>query len=62
MWMRLLLAGLLATSATSCSTSGAATDCAAWSPIYVSRADVLTDETARQILAHNLTGRALCGW
>ena len=31
-------------------------------PIYVSRADVLTDRTAEQILAHNETGRKRCGW
>lgn len=31
-------------------------------PIYVSRADVLTDDTAESILAHNETGRDRCGW
>jgi hypothetical protein len=29
-------------------------------PIYVAEADVLTDGTARQVLAHNRTWAALC--
>lgn len=36
--------------------------CAAFAPILVSKDDVLTDGTAKQILAHNLTGEVLCGW
>lgn len=31
-------------------------------PIYIGRADVLTDKTADQILAHNLVGSRLCDW
>lgn len=31
-------------------------------PIRPSRADQLTDGTARQILTHNETGARLCGW
>jgi hypothetical protein len=31
-------------------------------PIYVDKADVLSDETAATILAHNRTGAKLCGW
>lgn len=31
-------------------------------PIFVSKSDVLTDETARAILAHNQTGAKNCGW
>ncbi|OZI61541.1 hypothetical protein CAL28_19860 [Bordetella genomosp. 11] len=31
-------------------------------PIYVDPADVLTDGTAKQILAHNLAGAKNCGW
>ena len=50
----LLLAG--------CGTDGRATDCAWARPIYVSRSDTLTDGTARQILAHNETGKTMCGW
>mgnify|MGYP007126101922 CR=1 FL=1 len=46
----------------SCSNAGPATSeyCALAKPIYVSRADVLTDETARQIYAHNETWREIC--
>jgi hypothetical protein len=36
--------------------------CEAWRPILRSQEDVLSVETARAILAHNLTGRRLCGW
>lgn len=45
-----------------CSATGGGTSCAAWRPIYVSRADVLTEGTARQVLAHNETGRRLGCW
>lgn len=46
-----------------CATGGPGTDaCGPWRPIYVSRADVLTEGTARQVLAHNETGARLCGW
>jgi hypothetical protein len=31
-------------------------------PIYVSKSDVLSDDTAKAILAHNLTGAKICGW
>jgi hypothetical protein len=30
-------------------------------PIYVSKQDVFTDETAREILALNLTWKSVCG-
>lgn len=36
--------------------------CATAKPIYISKADTISDATARQILQHNLTGRKLCGW
>jgi hypothetical protein len=36
--------------------------CAGWSPIYVSRTDVLSDGTAKQILAHDEHGKQVCGW
>lgn len=47
-----------------CASDGRVTDpgCAAWRPIYVSRGDVLTEETARQILAHNEAGARVCMW
>jgi hypothetical protein len=31
-------------------------------PIYVSSTDVLSDETAKAILAHNKAGAVQCGW
>ncbi|KML48101.1 hypothetical protein VL15_30515 [Burkholderia cepacia] len=31
-------------------------------PVYVSKTDVLSDDTARQILAHNMAGAKNCGW
>lgn len=31
-------------------------------PIFVSKGDVLSDETAAAILAHNQTGAKNCGW
>lgn len=57
---------------TACAMNGRATDptpapvvvdtgCKWAGPIYVSKADALTDETARQILAHNQTFVAICG-
>jgi hypothetical protein len=31
-------------------------------PIFVSKSDVLSDATAKSILAHNRAGAAKCGW
>lgn len=47
-----------------CSFIGAGTDsfCQVGRPIYISRSDVLTDLTARQILDHNAGGKELCKW
>lgn len=36
--------------------------CAGWSPIYVSRADVLSNGTAQAILSHNQYGERLGCW
>lgn len=36
--------------------------CETASPIYISRDDVLTQETKRQILAHDVVGERVCGW
>lgn len=71
----LLLVCLLATLAGCCTTSGAGTEprveyktkivdtgCDWTKPIYVSKADVLSDQTAAEILAHNRTGAKVCGW
>jgi hypothetical protein len=46
----------------SCAGTGGAPDCSAWRPILVHDEDQLTTETARAVLAHNLTGRRICGW
>lgn len=46
-----------------CGGPGSATDAGGceWSrPIYVGRADVLTDETARAVLAHNEAWATIC--
>ena len=60
-WSVMLLASLMLLSA--CSTSGSGNGfCAVAKPILVGDGDVFTDETARQVLAHNLTGRELCRW
>lgn len=56
----MLLASL--TLLAGCATSGSGTNCGVFKPILIGRADVLTDQTARQVLAHNMAGRALCGW
>ena len=37
-------------------------DCDWAEPIRLSRADVLTDGTLKQIVAHNEIGTRLCGW
>lgn len=64
---RLIIAGALAL-ALACSACTAPqvrtiTDyCTPWRPIYISTQDVLTDATARAILAHDETGAKLCGW
>lgn len=43
-------------------SAGRATDCAWARPIYISKADFLTDGTAKQIEAHDETGAQRCGW
>lgn len=48
---------------TGCGGSGPVTDgCAGWVAIRVTAADVLSEGTARQVLAHNLAGRARGCW
>lgn len=46
----------------SCAGTGPAAECSAWRPILIGQDDRLSPETARSILAHNLTGRRICGW
>lgn len=71
--MRLLKQANYLTAAllTSCAMSGcgalpaktmAPDFCATAQAIYVSKTDIFTDATAREILKHNTTGRKLCGW
>lgn len=36
--------------------------CLTFHPIYLSPGDVLTPDTARQVLEHDRAGAALCGW
>jgi hypothetical protein len=38
--------------------------CSAWRPILLTKkeAAMLSDASARQVLAHNETGERLCGW
>ena len=55
-----LLVSLLLMSG--CATGPVTNFCQMAEPILISRQDVLTDGTARQILAHNEVGRATCGW
>jgi hypothetical protein len=56
-----LLASLILASG--CANRGPVTNfCQIAEPILISRQDVLTDGTARQILAHNEVGKAVCGW
>lgn len=46
-----------------CATGPVTTDGCGWAkPIYISKDDVLTDGTAKQILAHDRTGKSICGW
>lgn len=56
-----LLKMFVMTSLAGCGT--VMTDSCDWAePIRPSVEDVLSDETARQILTHNVTGERLCGW
>ncbi|WP_157384202.1 hypothetical protein [Burkholderia glumae] len=38
------------------------TGCSWTKPIYLDKADVLTDATASAVLAHNQAGAKECGW
>ena len=61
---RMIALGGLAILLVSCAAKdGSVTDtCGPWRAIYGSKADVLTEDTARSLLSHNRTGAALCGW
>lgn len=57
-WLALAMVALLS----GCALGGPVTDaCLVTSPIWISRADVLSDGTARQVLQHNETWADLCG-
>lgn len=61
--LRMTALGVALTLLASCGASSPVTDpCGPWRAIYVGKSDVLTEETARSLLAHNRTGRELCGW
>lgn len=60
--MKLAFPFALALIIPACAPSPAPTECAWAQPILVSRDDVMTEETARQILTHNETGARVCGW
>jgi hypothetical protein len=56
---------LLALPLGGCAMTGRVTKpdpCAGWSPIMVSKQDILTDGTSKQILAHNEHGKAMGCW
>ena len=36
--------------------------CETANPIYLSKEDTLTQESKRQILAHDIVGERVCGW
>lgn len=57
----IVLVGILLSA---CETVGRVTDslCVVSDPIYISNDDILTEQTARQILTHNEVGAELCGW
>ena len=60
MWKKASIA-LVSLLLTACATSGPATDGCEWTRyILVGRQDVLTEDTARQILAHNETREQIC--
>jgi hypothetical protein len=65
LWRPVSIASLiLLASCTSDGNAPIATDsfCATQRPILVSKRDVLTEITARDILVHNDYGAAKCGW
>lgn len=61
-WIAALLASLTTLLLLSCAGGTATSSCAGFAPIYPSRGDVMTPQTARQILTHNEQGAARCGW
>ena len=56
------LVSLIAVMLLSGCTGGVNNYCLIAAPIYLDEIDIITDETAKQILIHNETGEALCKW
>jgi len=61
--MRTTMLLLSLTLASGCAMTGPV-DCSAWRELRFSDPTInaMTREEARAVLAHNLTGRRLCGW
>ncbi|MDB5315948.1 MAG: hypothetical protein JWO26_353 [Rhodospirillales bacterium] len=62
MWWTVPLLLALTLPLTCCATGGGIDPCGPWRPILMSGEDRLTPATAADLLAHNETGRRLCGW
>jgi len=45
-----------------CSAVGQKNSCDIFAPVYLSKDDVLADDTARQIYKNNEIGKEVCGW
>ena len=52
----------LALLVSACSAVGPVNSCDIFGAVYLSKDDVLTDDTVRQIYKHNETGKEVCGW
>lgn len=62
MWKIASLASLILLAACATNSAVQSDPCGPFRPIYVGKNDVLTEQTARDLLAHNRTGRELCNW
>lgn len=61
-WLPILAACVAAPAKPYCPPPDNRAECATFQQIDVACADVLTDSTAKQILANNKAGKAACGW
>lgn len=62
MWKTKILLCLMLMSLANCTTSTADKWCDNDDIITVTKADVITPVTAREILIHNDVGTKICGW
>lgn len=71
MWKRKSALGVLSVLLSACGSPGPVvkpmpsvtyTGCNWSKPIYISKDDILTEETADQIQSHNEAGMKICGW